>query len=611
MSEKKFKDLISSIPWRFFKRIALSQIILTTIVIIIAAFSARYFLKIYIKNQSKVQVIDSLKIIKHSIETQDIPPLVWCQSLKSNWSTRYSLIDSRGMVLCDNYLDIKKLDNHLYRPEIQTAIGEGVGTAIRFSDSANIDMIYGAVTLKSNENSPTLFLRQSVPLRQIHLAMKELDKSILITILPLLILTSLISLYTSLQVSFPMRSLIQKISELDNLKLTPKNFENSLSVDDEWNFVERTLDQAEDELASFVEELKLENKKFSILMESISDSILAIDKNENILFMNKRFLKNFHSKERAQEIRELKNPKLLEVSRNREIAELLTRALKEKEIIKKRNVELTTKGGTTKGWFNITASPLLFETDEVLGAVCSFNNVTDMKLADQMREDFVTNVSHEVRTPLTAIKGYVQILQNSLTSKEDSGVPIVTEALSKIEHNSARLALLFQEILNLSLIESKQKIEGTLTSTEDLTQTVLMNLKQVHTEKRRKIEVEYAVDEVWVDPALLEQVLTNLIDNAYKYGNEDGLIRVSWNKTENEVTLLIEDDGPGIETAHLSRIFERFYRVDSSRSRNLGGTGLGLSIVKHIIQKHKGQITVESNAQSGTSFKITLPQKKI
>ncbi|OUR95377.1 hypothetical protein A9Q84_16200 [Halobacteriovorax marinus] len=606
--KEKTSELFNSIPWRFFKRIALSQIILTTIVILITAFSARYFLKEYITNQSKTQVLESLKLIKSSIESQQMDPLKWCQSLKKNLSTRYSLIDGAGQVICDNFLDIKELDNHLYRPELQDATKLGVGTSVRYSDSASIDMIYGAMLIHVNEQKTSLYIRQAVPLEQIDIAMKDLDRSILISILPLLIITSLLSLYTSLQVSFPMRSLIRKISKLDSLKLTPKTFENSPSIDDEWNFVERTLDKAEDELGSFVEELKLQNKKFSILMESISDAILAIDNSGNILFMNKRFLKNFHSKERAIEIRELKNLKLIEVTRDREIGSLLTNAIKNKEILKKREVRLDMKGANSTGWFDITASPLFLENGEVLGAVCSFNNVSQKKLADQMREDFVTNVSHEVRTPLTAIKGYVQILQNS---KDNLSADIAREALSKIEHNSSRLALLFQEILNLSVIESQQKIEGHLTSTRELTETVLMNMQQIHGKSQREIKTTYSAEEVWLDPALIEQVLTNLIDNAYKYGNDAGQISITWERLEHVVVLKIEDDGPGISSLHQARIFERFYRVDSSRSRNLGGTGLGLSIVKHIIQKHNGHIEVYANALKGTTFKISLPQKSI
>ncbi|PIK16300.1 ATP-binding protein [Halobacteriovorax sp. JY17] len=602
MSESGIKKFINSVPWRFFKRIALSQIILTTIIIIVTAFSARYFLKVYITNQSVNQVVESLELIKHSITTQKIDPVAWCKSLRLDWSTRYTLIDMKGNVVCDNYLNAKKLDNHLYRPEVRDAIQLGLGTSKRFSESADIDMIYGAMTFKALGKS--YIIRQAVPLRQVALAMKKLDKSIIIFFIPLLVLTSLLSLWTSLQVSFPLRSLIRKISNLENLKTGQNNLDTAIPLDDEWHFVERTLDRAEVELANYIKELQIENKKFSILMESNSDAILAIDTNENILFINQRFYKNFFTEDRTREIKEMKGLKLVEISRKREVHELLREVLKDKTSIKARNIEIEMAGRSEKGWFDITTSPLISNDGKILGAICNFRNISHKKLAEQMREDFVTNVSHEVRTPLTAMKGYVQILQGI---KDISDNAIVKEALSKIEHNSNRLAILFQEILNLSLIESKHKLELNKTSTEELTQTVLMNLKQVHADKKQLIECTFNAQNVVIDAGLIEQVLTNLIDNSYKYGKSDGKILIRWEALENSFELYVEDDGPGIDPIHQKRVFERFYRVDSSRSRNLGGTGLGLSIVKHIVQKHKGSISVFSNDFGGVSFKITIP----
>ena len=603
MSEKGLKKFIDSIPWRFFKRIALSQIILTTIIIIVTAFSARYFLKVYITNQSTNQVVESLELIKHSITTQKIDPLSWCKSLRLDWSTRYTLINAKGKVVCDNYLNSETLENHLYRPEVQTALEKGLGTAQRYSNSTEIDMIYGAMTF--NSKGSEYIIRQAVPLKQVALAMEKLDKSILIFFIPLLIFTSLLSLWTSLQVSFPLRSLIRKISNLENLKIGQTNLDSSIVLDDEWHFVERTLDRAEVELANYIKELQLENKKFSILMESISDAIIAIDNNENILFINQRFHKSFLTAERSSELKSHSLPKLVEVTRKREVHELLREALKDKTSVKVRNIEMEMTGRSEKGWFDITTSPLISDDGNVLGAICNFRNISHKKLAEQMREDFVTNVSHEVRTPLTAMKGYVQVLQGIKEIKDNS---IVKEALNKIDHNSNRLTILFQEILNLSMIESKHKLDLNRTSTEEITQTVLMNLKQVHSNKTNDIKCTFNVTSVVIDAGLIEQVLTNLIDNSYKYGKSDGQISIRWEEQENAFDLFIEDDGPGIDPALQKRVFERFYRVDSSRSRNLGGTGLGLSIVKHIVQKHNGTISIFSNELGGVSFKITIPQ---
>ena len=274
-SDNQLRILLRSIPWRFFKRIALSQILLMSFVILVMAISSRYYLRHYIIDQSKNQLIESLQLLDHSITSQKINPLKWCESLEKNWTSRYSLISAEGQVLCDNYLDIKDLDNHMKRPEVQMALKSSIGTSNRFSRSANIEMIYGAIVLSRDKE---FILRQATPLKQINLAMKEIDSSVLLFFALLLFITILISLATSLKVSFPLKSVLQKISEFDNLKITSKHFERNLNLDDEWTFVEQTLDEAEEKLTDFINELQLQNKKFSILMDSISDCILAIDK---------------------------------------------------------------------------------------------------------------------------------------------------------------------------------------------------------------------------------------------------------------------------------------------------------------------------------------------
>ncbi|WP_127714193.1 ATP-binding protein [Halobacteriovorax sp. HLS] len=600
ISKSIYEKFLSTIPWRYFKKIAISQLFLMLFIVFTTAITSRYYIKVYITNQSKNQLIESIELIKHSLITQGIEPLKWCQSLKMNWKTRYTLIHSSGKVVCDNYLDIENLDNHLDRPEVQEALVKEVGTSIRYSESTNYDMIYGAGTISHPITKTFYIIRQSVPLSEISIAMKKLDRSIALFLIPLLLVSAFISLYTSIQVASPLKSLLKKISEFENLTITSKHFESSLTIDDEWHFVERTLDKAEDQLEKFIGELQLQNKKFSILMDSISDSILAIDKDGRVLFINKRYIKTFGNSHN----KDAKDTKLVELTRSIEIQRIFNQCLSEKKVVKLRSVELRTT--SSNAWFDLTTSPLIGENNEILGAVCSFNNISDRKLADQMREDFVTNVSHEVRTPLTAMKGYVQILSSQ---KELQSNELTKEALEKIEHNSNRLTVLFQEILNLSLIESLNKINKTEIIAEDISSQVLANLRLVHPQKSKKIETIINVEKLWADPNLLEQVLTNLIDNIYKYGNDNGLIRISWNKEASNIILIIEDDGPGIDSKHHGRVFERFYRVDSSRSSQLGGTGLGLSIVKHIIQKHQGDIKISSNSLGGTSFRVILPQK--
>jgi len=238
-----------------------------------------------------------------------------------------------------------------------------------------------------------------------------------------------------------------------------------------------------------------------------------------------------------------------------------------------------------------------------LGAVAVFADVTEQKMAEQMREDFVANVSHEVRTPLTAMKGYAQMLKNLV--KEGQAL----EFINKIEHNSDRLTALFQDILQLSVIESTTRAKKEAVQVEDITSSVLSNLKQVYADKKIEVKIRYDIKTIWANPAMMEQVLTNLLENAMKYTPAQSSIELNWRRGKSNVNDILEviDNGPGIAPEYLPRLFERFYRVDSSRSRDQGGTGLGLAIVKHIVQIHDGKVDVESVVGTGTTFKIKLP----
>ena len=220
-----------------------------------------------------------------------------------------------------------------------------------------------------------------------------------------------------------------------------------------------------------------------------------------------------------------------------------------------------------------------------------------------MREDFVANVSHEVRTPLTALKGYAQIM--STLSAEDH--EHFTKYASKIEHNVNRLTALFQDILSLSVLESRDYIQKETIQLDELSSTVFANLSHSHFYKKIKLKTEIKQNQLFVDPNLFEQVLTNLFDNAIKYSDQDGFILIK-SFIENDKNIIeIVDNGIGIPESAMKRVFERFYRVDESRSRAIGGTGLGLAIVKHAIQKHQGLVSVHANQPNGTIFRIVLP----
>jgi two-component system phosphate regulon sensor histidine kinase PhoR len=599
-----FNVLMDSLPWRFFRKLALMQILVSSLVIISTAWMARYYLKTYITTQAEEQLEESLTLIKNSIQTQNISPLNWCKSLKLNWTTRYTLINTQGRVLCDNYLKPELLENQLDYPEIQDALRFGFSSQIRFEQVAGTNMIYGAVSIDTliSGIKERYIIRQTVPLHKLDRAMKELDRSIFIFLFPLLILSSLVSLWGSLQVSSPLRSILKKV---DRMKRVTKDQIPAVSFNphDEWGIVEKTLDQAQEGLERYIEQLYNENEKMGTVMESITDSILAVGLDEDILFANHHFKKNFLSK--VIKDKDILSFRIWEITNDIELQTLFNDCLLTGEPVKRRNIELPIKGGKRNSFFDVKVNPLFDQKGDIFGAVGVFHDVTERKLADQMREDFVANVSHEIRTPLTAIKGFTQVIKDTPPEDHVNVMPF----LDKLEANADRLTTLFNDILHLSVIESKQKIAKESMHPQDLTDNVLMNVKQSYRQKKIVVHTEYDIEKVWVNPPFMEQVLTNLIENAYKYTPEEGELFITWKLSENKKwdILKIRDTGHGIPKIHHERLFERFYRVDSGRSREAGGTGLGLAIVKHIVSVHNGKISVESKEGLGTTFTVKIP----
>jgi two-component system phosphate regulon sensor histidine kinase PhoR len=333
--------------------------------------------------------------------------------------------------------------------------------------------------------------------------------------------------------------------------------------------------------------------QFKTILSALSDGVVAIDEKENIVFVNQKLSKMV---ERSDLMTSFGQTKIWEIFRDPEILSAFRKTLNEKESSK---MELKYQGQV----YALSITTL----KEYEGAVGVFHDVTDLKKSDQIRVDFVANVSHELRTPLTVIKGYTDTLLDDVKQ----GKKPEPEFLEAISRNAERLLSLIGDLLDLSSLEAGQEILSALKKVyldpREVTEKVLQQMQLKLDEKKQKIETRYSTDQVLSEPKRLEQVLFNLLDNANKYTPVGGKIEVCWEKTKNRVQLRVLDNGPGIPEEHLSRIFERFYRVDESRSREQGGTGLGLAIVKHIMQRHGGSVQVLSQLGKGTEFRCDFP----
>jgi two-component system phosphate regulon sensor histidine kinase PhoR len=293
-----------------------------------------------------------------------------------------------------------------------------------------------------------------------------------------------------------------------------------------------------------------------------------------------------------------------EVIRVAEVLETVEDSLQRAEMLE-RDIELATAKDTK--YLQIHTSPLRLAGGGRFGVVMVFSDVSRLRELEGMRRNFVANVSHELRTPLTSIQGFAETLMNPAVSDPTE----IKKFLQIIQRHAARLGRIIEDILTLSRIE--RDVEGSQIDLkiERLKPTLqaALELCQVKAEKKR-IPLDLVCPDdlkVAMDPYLMEQAIVNLIDNAIRYSDEGKPIHVSAERQGNEVLIKIKDNGVGIPEKEVGRIFERFYRIDKARSRELGGTGLGLSIVKHISLAHKGRVEVASQVGQGSQFTIHLP----
>ncbi len=358
--------------------------------------------------------------------------------------------------------------------------------------------------------------------------------------------------------------------------------------------------------------LENENSQMQAILNSMVEGVITVDKDARVTSINPTVTNIFNISKK-----EVEGRLFLEGFRNNDISEVINSVLKKGEFIS-RELNLVWPLQKT---FQVNASPLFdastapginpergrrLDKNAVSGCLLVIHDITEMKRLETMRRDFVANVSHELKTPLTSIKGFVEtLLEGAIDDKENS-----RHFLKIIQEHAERLNSLINDLLELSAMESKElKLEPKEFRLKDLTDEVLSGFKAQL--KKKRLEIKNDLDGsiyVKADKARIEQVLTNLLDNAIKFNKDKGFIRIYAEDLPDKIKVSVEDSGIGIPPKDIPRIFERFYRVDKARSRALGGTGLGLSIIKHIVESHGGSVGVESTEGLGSKFFFILPR---
>ena len=508
---------------------------------------------------------------------------------------RVTIIGLDGAVWGDSELDDKELtevENHLYRPEVQQALKSEFGENRRFSTTIKKGMLYVAVLYGKKEAQG--IVRLSIPLLEIELISNRLKKLHLVAFIFAFILAVIMSFAISVLISKPIKEIsqfAQGIAEGDFSKKVP------VSTNDEISDLAKAFNYMSEQIKLRIEEVTSSKLRLEAVLLSMFEGVMVVDLEGAILLMNQT-LKDFLL------IRE--NPvgrKPLEVIRNIEIQEIADSTLQIKQSVQSRQITLLLP---QEKILLVHATPIVWE-GKPEGAVLVFHDITNLRKLEKIRQDFVANVSHELRTPVSSIKGYAEtLLEGALEDKENA-----RDFLKIIYSDSDRLAKLINDLLDLTKIESeKLKMELRPCVIRPVVERVVsgVNKQAKDSSITIKMDIPRELPNILADEVRIAQVLLNLIDNAIKYNKEKGLVIISAKEKDGFIQIDVSDTGVGIPEEDLPRLFERFYRVDKARSRELGGTGLGLSIVKHIIQEHQGEISVQSVLGQGSTFSFTIPK---
>jgi two-component system phosphate regulon sensor histidine kinase PhoR len=515
----------------------------------------------------------------------------WTKEAQQRTRARVTLIAPGGSVLADSEHDAGTMENHAGRPEVRKALEGRPGSAVRHSATIGRDLLYAALPVKFSGKDGHV-LRLAVPLEQVDEAIAEVRSRIL--------RVSLIAALLSLGFAYvTARSLSRRIRQVQSFAagLVEARFSETLppGPDDELGALARSLNRMSVQLREMLERLKLESARREAILAGMVEGVLAVDHELCVTFCNKAFAGAVGARYPAPE-----RLPVLELVRDPAFLHLLTRSVVTGEPQKQR-MQLSAAQGRL---FEVQAAPLELRSGR--GAIAILHDVTELERLERIRRDFVANVSHELRTPLAAIQGYAETLLDGALADSDNNRKFV----ETIQAHALRLNRIASDLLALSELESGDP--GPLPEKISVRQAVDAAVRSVESEARlRDVKVHRGgvPDEYVTGHAMrLEQALVNLLDNAVKFNRPGGEVWIEVGRTgEGMVRISVLDNGIGIPFEDMPRIFERFYRVDKARSREVGGTGLGLSIVKHAIEGMGGSVTVASELGKGSTFAIVLP----
>lgn len=508
---------------------------------------------------------------------------------------RVTIISPQGKVLADSgrsHSDMIHMDNHLGRTEVRAALSRGVGVDIHRSPTLRADMLYVAIKLQQDGGAPLGILRLSVPLEDVRKTLDAIRNIIILGFFfALALAVALGSIFASHTIG-PIRRMIYASRRFADGDFTHRIIPSSK---DELGELATTLNTMAQHLEDKIRELGTQNQKLSAVFNSMTEGIIITDRLTKVLSINTSAERIF-----ALQADRSGGRLFLETIRNADIAAVIENVLATGRPVSEEAVIVY----PLKKVLQVNAAPI-FRGADVTGCLIVMHDITEMRRLETVRRDFVANVSHELKTPLTSIKGFVEtLLDGAIDDRENN-----RRFLEIIRNHTDRVTDLIDDLLSLSCLESKEiSLEREDLNLRAQTDEVIEGFATQLKKRGIVITNDLPADlSLRADRHRIVQVLTNLIDNAIKFNKESGSIRISGRRADDGVEVSVEDSGVGIPPKDVPRIFERFYRVDKARSREMGGTGLGLSIVKHIVELHGGTVGVKSTEGHGSTFWFTLP----
>jgi two-component system phosphate regulon sensor histidine kinase PhoR len=516
------------------------------------------------------------------------------KKLGASSSTRITIILLDGRVIADSDENPSLMENHSDRPEFKEALEKGMGRSLRFSHTLGKSMMYLALPIEE-QGKVLAVIRTSIPATAIDENLKTIYHKIVLSVVIVAICAAGISLVISRKISRP----------INQMKETAQRFASGLfelrvpiPKQSELADLAQALNEMARQLQDRINTITRQRNEVEAILSSMIEGVLAVDVKGHIVSINKAAAK-FMSTDPA----EAKGRAVEDVVGNTEFQEFIQNILNEEQ---PSQTEVVLSGRKDR-IIGLNGATLTDSNGDKSGAVVVLSDMTRMRRLEDVRRDFVANVSHELRTPITSIKGFAETLLEGAIKEPEKA----ERFLQIIAKHSDRLNLIVEDLLSLSSLEEGRQTRK-ITFEEAPIYPVLNSVVSMSTIKaeEKQITVELNCDEgikARINTVLLEQAILNLVDNALKYSESKSRVRIEAHQTDQIITIAVHDSGCGIAKEHQSRIFERFYVVDKSRSRKLGGTGLGLAIVKHIAEVHGGYVSLESSPGSGSTFTVHLP----